>query len=41
MTARQLRVRDAVRFTALTITVGLWLFLAHAIPTLVVMAVGL
>ncbi|MFP5368713.1 MAG: hypothetical protein ACLGIS_18130 [Actinomycetes bacterium] len=32
MTARQLRVRAAVRFAVLTATVGLWFFLAHAIP---------
>lgn len=41
MTARQLRVRTAARFAALTLTVGLWFFLAHAIPALVVMVVGL
>lgn len=33
MTGRQLRVRSAVRFTALTALVGLWYFLVHAIPT--------
>lgn len=41
MTARQLRVRAAVRFAVLVLTVGLWFFLAHALPTLAVMAVGL
>jgi hypothetical protein len=41
VTARQLRVRSAVRFAVLTITLGLWYVLAHAIPTLIVMAVGL
>lgn len=41
MTARQLRVRAAVRFAVLVLTVGLWFFLAHAIPVLAVAAVGL
>ena len=41
MSPRQLRVRDAVRFTALTVIIVLWLVLAHAIPAAVVWAVGL
>lgn len=41
MSPRQIRTRTAVRFAALTVTVGLWFFLAHAIPTLAVMVVGL
>lgn len=42
MTARQLRVRTAARFAVLTLTVGLWFFLAHAIPAwTVAMVVGL
>lgn len=41
MTARQLRVRSAARFATLTFIVGVWFFLAHAIPALVVLAVGL
>ncbi len=39
MSPRQLRVRAGVRFTVLTATIGLWLFLAHAIPA--VLVVGL
>jgi len=41
MTVRQLRVRSVVRFTALTAAVGLWIFLAHAIPAAAVMVAGL
>lgn len=40
MSPRQLRIRATARFTVLTIGVGLWYFLAHAIPTLTVLAVG-
>lgn len=41
MSPRQLRTRSAVRFAVLTLTVGLWFFLAHAVPVLAVAAVGL
>lgn len=41
MSPRQIRVRAAVRFGALTAAVAAWLFLAHAIPVLAVMVVGL
>jgi hypothetical protein len=41
MSPRQLRVRTAVRFAFLTVTVGLWFFLAHAIPAAAVAVIGL
>jgi hypothetical protein len=41
MSARQLRVRTAVRFAALTAGLALWLVLAHAIPAAVALVVGL
>jgi hypothetical protein len=41
MSPRQLRIRSTARFAVLTLIVGLWYFLAHAIPALLVMAVGL
>jgi hypothetical protein len=41
MSPRQIRIRSTARFALLTLVLGLWFFLAHAIPTLVVMAVGL
>lgn len=41
MTTRQLRIRTAVRFTALTAAVAAWLILAHAIPAAITLAAGL
>lgn len=41
MTARQLRIRTAARFATLTVIVGAWFYLAHAIPAAALMAVGL
>lgn len=41
MSPRQIRVRSTVRFAALTLVVGLWFLLAHAIPAAVLMVVGL
>jgi hypothetical protein len=41
MSPRQIRVRAAVRFAALTATVAAWLIVAHAIPAAVALAVGL
>lgn len=41
MSPRQLRVRAGVRFAVLTATVAAWFFLAHAIPAVAVLVVGL
>ena len=41
MTARQLRIRSAVRFVFLTVTLGTALILAHVAAALPLLVVGL
>ena len=41
MTARQLRVRDAVRFAAVTVAVALFITLPHLAVAGIALAVGL